>query len=321
MINKIRNSCVVVDLGGSKISAAKILFGDEPIVVSKVKVSTPKEINEVNIVDAIVEVVNEVTGGHVDKCDFLGICSTGIINPVEGVIVFTVNLKLSRFNIVNALRKKIDLPCYIQNDTKAAAIGEFYYGIGKNRNWDLLVYVTVATGIGGAIVYKGEIIEGNTFSSGEFGHISIEENGEQCRCGNLGCVDAYASGHGIIKYVQRQINSGVHSILLESKTITMPIIFEASKKGDKVSLNSLKRAGHAIGRLSAIIYNSLNPDAIVFGGGIVSSDSLIWDILKKSYCTYSLSKTNKENLFYKSKLEPDSGLFGISNLGYKSLKK
>ena len=122
-------------------------------------------------------------------------------------------------NLVERLEKKYSLPAVLENDVNCAALGEKWLGAGKGA--DGFVCLTIGTGIGGGIVLNGDIFRGDTCVAGEFGHIQIEKDGEQCLCGKKGCYERYASATALVRMVKEKTG----------KELNGKEIFEREKSG------------------------------------------------------------------------------------------
>jgi glucokinase len=135
--------------------------------------------------------------------------------------------------------------------------------------------MTISTGIGGGVVANGELVEGASYVGGEVGHMTVVPAGDRCKCKKAGCLEAYASGTAISRYVERQMRKGVATkipkFLEKNKRITAKVVGAAAKKGDRLALRSFARAGFYLGIGIANLLNILNPELIILGGGVLKS--------------------------------------------------
>lgn len=182
-----------IDLGGSHIGVGLI---EEDKIVGNVKdkiLTRQDRVHiEESIVNEIVRLVNELLVENnlsLEGIELIGIASPGTIS--NGYIVKAGNLNLKNFNIVGFLKEKLNVPIYIRNDGKCAALAEKKYGAMKN--YDDCVFINIGTGIGGAVFMGGKLLEPKRFSGFELGHMVVNKGGRQCSCGKQGCLEAYAS--------------------------------------------------------------------------------------------------------------------------------
>ncbi len=182
-----------IDLGGSHIGVGLI---EEDKIVGNVKdkiLTRQDRVHiEESIVNEIVRLVNELLVENnlsLEGIELIGIASPGTIS--NGYIVKAGNLNLKNFNIVGFLKEKLNVPIYIRNDGKCAALAEKKYGAMKN--YDDCVFINIGTGIGGAVFMGGKLLEPKRFSGFELGHMVVNKGGRQCSCGKQGCLETYAS--------------------------------------------------------------------------------------------------------------------------------
>ena len=182
-----------VDLGGSHIGVG-LIEGDKIIGEPKDRILTRQDRIKIeeSIVNEITRMINEILNENnlkLSDVELIGIASPGTI--ANGCIVKAGNLNLKDFNLVGLLKEKFDVPIYIRNDGKCAALAEKKYGAMKN--YDDCVFINIGTGIGGAVFMGGKLLEPKRFSGFELGHMVVNKGGRQCSCGKQGCLEAYAS--------------------------------------------------------------------------------------------------------------------------------
>jgi len=183
---------------------------------------------------------------------------------------------------------KFGINAVIDNDVHAATLAELYYGAGKQyKNY---IYYNIGTGIAIGIVSEGKLIRGSTNYSGEIGHMVTETEGDLCPCGHFGCLEGVASGAAIIEQVRRGLSeypqSGMHNIN-SNGTLTSHTVFKMAEEGDVLAGLVTNRALRSI-QLSVIsILNIFNPEAIIFGGGVMA-DGLLLPKIKEYAYKYSL---------------------------------
>ncbi len=186
------------------------------------------------------------------------------------------------FPIREWMEKTWSCPVTLGNDAEFGALGEWAFGAG--RGVDNLVYIKVGTGIGAGLLIDGQIYRGTTGCAGEIGHVTIEENGPLCTCGNRGCLEALAGGRAIAQKAILAIKAGVRTTLSERpsiETINAMDVIAAARKGDHLSQKLVQDAGYYIGTALANLINLFNPTKIVIGGGVAQAGDLLLEPVRK----------------------------------------
>ena len=177
-----------IDIGGSHIAIGVV--NNSGRIVEKIEkrlTSIEKKDIKKSIEDYIIEQTLQFMNEY--EIDEMGVAIPG--TAVDGVVLTSGNLKIRNYNIVEKLNKKIKLPIKVGNDAKCAAIAENNYGCIKGYNISL--FLTLGTGIGGAVFIDNKLLKGNLRPGYEIGHMVIDKNGIECVCGKKGCFERYAS--------------------------------------------------------------------------------------------------------------------------------
>src|SRR5919107_4242665 len=209
----------------------------------------------------------------------VGIGVPGLVNPQTGRVVISSDLPaVVREDLRSALSDQTGLPVTLENDANAGALGEYTVGAGRgSRN---MFYVTIGTGIGGALVLDGRLWRGASGFAGEFGHITIDPEGVECTCGNVGCLETVASAPNIVRRThERLIRDSTSSLsrLGLNKNFTAADIAHEARNGDDFAAMMIARTGRYIGTAIASVINLLNTERIVLGGGVMDAGQLILD--------------------------------------------
>ncbi|HLB82774.1 MAG: hypothetical protein AUH23_00770 [Gemmatimonadetes bacterium 13_2_20CM_1_69_27] len=201
----------------------------------------------------------------------VGIGSPGPLNTKTGIVLLTPNLGWTNFPLRDRLARALDLPATLDNDANCAIFGEWWRGAARGS--DHVVGFTIGTGIGGGIVLGGKIYRGASDVAGEIGHMSIDSNGRRCKCGNDGCLEAYASGPAIAARAVEGIETGADTSLPryvqdDLTKITAQIVYEAAHDGDEYALDVVHDTAKFLGTGVANIVNIFNPEVVVICGGV-----------------------------------------------------
>ena len=228
------------------------------------------------------EVIAQFGGGREDFAG-VGVGSPGPLDRKSGIVINTPNLGWRNFPLRDLISNAVDLPAVLDNDANCATYGEWWLGAG--RGVSTLVGLTLGTGIGGGIVLNGEIFHGVSDAAGEIGHTTIEANGRKCKCGNYGCLEAYASGPAIALRAVEGIEAGADSILPDLVSgqldkVTAATVYEAVVNGDAYANEVMRETAKFLGAGVANLINLLNPAMIVIAGGVTQAGDHLFVPLK-----------------------------------------
>jgi glucokinase len=280
-----------VDLGGTNIVVGVLpMDGGSGDVLALASEATEAQRGAKFVVDRInsmIETARErVTathGGGPEDFAGVGIGSPGPLDRKSGIVINTPNLGWRNFPLRDLVGKAVNLPAVLDNDANCATYGEWWLGAGRNVN--TLVGLTLGTGIGGGIVLNGEIFHGVSDAAGEIGHTTIEANGRKCKCGNYGCLEAYASGPAIALRAMEGIEAGTDSMLPDLvngrlDSITAATVYEAAVLGDPYANEVMRETAKFLGAGVANVINMLNPEMIVIAGGVTKAGDHLFVPLK-----------------------------------------
>jgi len=301
-------------MGGTKILAGAL--NSTQGVITRVKKTTEKGVPAKQYVNDLASIVNEtIKTARIPRESIVAVCIgiPGSVNPNSGIIALAPNIGVKNFNMKEKLKKLIPYPVLLENDVHMGALGIKHFGIGKESENMLAVFL--GTGIGGGLIFNHKLYRGSNYSAGEIGHIKVMDGGPVCGCGKKGCFEAVASRTAIVKKIKKDIRSGKKSILKElidqGKPIKSGALALAVKKGDKVVINSITDACKITGKVLSDINNLLNLDLIVLGGGVVEAMSgFMVPIIREVFYMNSLNASVKGLRLIPTKLKDDAALLG-----------
>lgn len=271
---------VGIDLGGTKISCA--LASTEGDIISQYITATEADQGETHIVEnmkAAVDQLLEQGGVLKEDVQVIGIGAPGPLDAEQGIILEPANLPFDNFNIVEPLKAYFKKPIYLENDANVAALGEWKFGAGKGCNH--MVYFTVSTGIGGGAVLNGKLYHGRTSNALELGHTTVDPFSQvRCGCGNLGCLEAHASGTAIAKRGREAALSNAMTSLKNYDQITAAEVFKEAALGDAVATEIRDTAFNYLGIGITNAINTFDSDVIVIGGGVAQVGEILFDGVK-----------------------------------------
>jgi glucokinase-like ROK family protein len=181
------------------------------------------------------------------------------------------------------------IPVSLSNDAELGALGEWAAGAGRGERD--LAYIKVGTGIGAGLLIDGQIYHGVTGSAGEIGHLTIDEDGPLCTCGNKGCLEAFAGGRAIAQQAQEAVIKKKRtnlSTIHPTEDITALDVAKAAQHGDLFSQQILERAGTQIGIAIAGLVNLFNPGMVIIGGGVAQTGDIILEPMRQAVQRRSL---------------------------------
>jgi len=301
-----------IDLGGTQIRAAVLrgaqicartsrLTGDQP---------TPEEVLP-RLYTTVEEAIEQAQIALRDV-SAIGVAAPGPLDNRTGILYAPPNLlSWHAVPLKDLLQERYQLPVFVEHDANAAALGEYLFGAGQGC-WHM-VYLTVSTGIGGGVIANGRLLEGVNGTAAELGHITIDWQGERCACGNIGCLEALASGRAIARQANEAIARGQGAELLAfartmlEHTTTVPdkgalpnqdfntrpldpgplslpqaaevnvtsrTVARAAEAGIPLARAIITRAAEALGVGLVNILHIFSPELVILGGGVTQMGAM-----------------------------------------------
>ncbi len=306
-----------IDIGGTKVAFG--LLDASGKLVRQQSIKTPDSLSSTSFTDELCQATLVFLKGEVpDGC---GIGVPGAVDRKHGMILDTPNIPhLKGLMLGQAMAEKIGCKCWLDNDANLAGLAEFD-ALDPNlvRN---MIYMTVSTGIGGAVIIGGNLFYGDNGFSGEFGHSLVTPGmGMPCSCNNLGCFESYAGGAHIDEWVRALSYQYPQSSLAElakTKTVAGPDLMKAIQENDALAQLLLKRMTKMVGMLCYNIYQALGINTYVFGGGLMTHSDHVFDGVIEQF-----NKFNRRGIggptFLRAQLGGDSGVIGAAALARRKV--
>jgi glucokinase len=260
---------LAIDIGATWTRAAVVLPAGE--VVARQAEPTPYDGTSRELGDAVVHVAElaratAVAAGTTPVA--VGVAAIGPLDARAGRLLGPPNVGpgYRDLDLATPLRRRFDLPLYLERDTNVAALGE--HAFGAARGVDDFVYLTISTGVGGAIVADGRLFLGATGVAGELGHIPVALDGPACGCGGVGHFEALSSGSGIARAARE---AGL-TTPAGAGALTAADVARAERAGDARAAAVMARARQAFAAAVVGIVNAFNPRLIVVGGGVARAE-------------------------------------------------
>jgi predicted NBD/HSP70 family sugar kinase len=294
-----------IDLGGTKIEGVILEDRESANVLKRLRIPTEAKNGYEHIIGQIGRLVEVLIAETGIKPDRIGIGTPGTIEPSTGLMKNSNTTCLNGMPLHRDIERTLGIKVEMANDANCFAIAETKLGAVKAKVPDAKVVfgIIMGTGVGGGLIVDGKIISGRHGIGGEWGHNFLDESGGDCYCGKVGCVERILSGPNLEKYYEDIV--GVHKKLKD--------IVSAHKAGDdEVATKTVHRLLHFFGKGFANIINTIDPDAVVIGGGLGNIDLLytdgVWEVEKHIF-NYTL-----ETPFLRPMLGDSAGVFGAALL-------
>jgi glucokinase len=316
---------VAIDLGGSKIAAA--IISPEYKILAREYHPTLASEGVASVINRIVAAVKQITastGTALSQTCGISIAAAGAIDHKRGTVTLSPNLPSWRdVPLGGIIQERLGSRTWLVNDANAAALGEHYLGAGRGAK--NLIYITVGTGIGGAIITNGRLYTGACGSAGEIGHMTIDTNGPRCECGNVGCLETLASGKAIAREAVRRIGSGERSSLAELVNgkiadITAREVAIAARQGDPLAGSVINNAAVYLGVGMVNLVNIFNPEMIIVGGGVASMGDLLLNPARQVVRERAFPVSSATVRIVNTELGHDAGLLGAARFAFKQVE-
>lgn len=312
-----------LDLGGTNIKAGVV--DDTGKLLSRVSVPTQAAGGPDVVIANMVRAGEKAAGEamlDLKEIDAIGVGTPGPMDPVEGVVFATPNLPGWKHVPLRArISEATGRPSIIENDANAAAFGEFWVGAGRDPAIRHLTMLTLGTGIGTGVIYDGKLIHGAFFVGGEGGHIIVQPGGRLCGCGQHGCLETYASASNTAARARESLEAGAMSSLTDAwradpRSVTAKSIFEAAQRGDEFAIGIVKDTARYLGIACVNFCRLLDPQMIVFAGGMVLAGDYLIDLVRSSFAEQTW-KINKEKVqIAVARLGNDAGIIGAAGVAW-----
>lgn len=312
-----------VDVGGTNVKIVACDYEQNIVVQKSVPTSVP--ISPLSLAQKIAAELLAFTEDN--NMELTGVCVAlpGQID-MHGNIPLKVNAlgwNSGDMDIAGHLNSLIKAPVLLINDGSAHLYGE--YKCGSARGMENVIMISLGTGVGGAILVNGKILEGASGLAGELGHMVIEADGAECNCGNKGCFQAYCSSRGIVNYARMQLKTGVSTVLWplsenNPEKIDPAMLAKGAEMKDRFCLELWERTARYLGYALLTLINIFNPELILISGGISNAQ----DYYLPQACEYvkeHLIHKKQQCRIRKAELGEYAGAFGAGYWIWKSIKE
>ncbi len=279
-----------IDIGGTYLKY--IVKENGKLIKGKKLISDLKE-NREKFLDKIIKVIDDLSP------DKVGIAIAGLYDKKNDILTASPNIKsLENIQIKKFIEEKTGVEVSVENDANASTLGEYIYGAGKGSN--ILICLTLGTGLGGGVVINGKLLSGVNGCAMEVGHTIVKKDGWLCHCGRKGCLEAYVSSYGLERFYF--LKTGLYKTSFE--------IINLANEGNRDAKESIIELSNFLAIGITNLIHIFNPDKIVLSGGIVESYPDLTELLKKQLKDLAFPLPLKNLKIEESSLGEYSGAFG-----------
>lgn len=308
-----RTGCAVgFDVGGTKIAGGVVSATGE-VLERLPPISTPSN-DQYEVVASLRALVDDLRVRHPDV-EAIGIGAAGLIDWPRGSVRWAPNSAFRSLPLRELVSDATGLPAVVDNDANVAAWAETRLG-----EYSHLAFLTVGTGVGGGLVLNGALYRGSTGIAAEVGHMIVDpDGGYRCGCGNVGCLEAVASGTALGRYGREaataEPNGMIAHIAGGAEHVTGRTVHQAALAGDPTARRLFDRIGYWLGIGIANLVNLLDFELVVIGGGLVATDHLLLDPAGSAFKQFAFARDHR-NLppIVPAKLGAEAGWIGAGML-------
>ena len=308
-----------VDVGGTGVQVGVVNAQGE--ILCKGNMVTRTDIPVADQIKAMADCALDTlarSGYTLDDVKSLGAGLPGVVDPRTNHIAFCPNLGWKDVDFAGEMRKHIDKPVFMDNDATVAGLAENVAGVSAGAHSS--VFLTLGTGVGGGIVIGGKVWSGAHGVGSEIGHMVIELDGNQCNCGNRGCLERYCSATAIILAAREAVKVNPATVIMDKcegdpMKINAKIVFDAAKEGDALGMQLFNDYVKALAHGIVSIINFLDPEVIALGGGVSKAGEFLLNAVREEVAKLIMYKTLPYARIEIAKLGSDAGIIGAAMLG------
>lgn len=307
-----REVAIGIDLGGTSVKYA--LISKEGDFLFQERLPSHADISAGDVVAQLVKAINRAKVFSAKRewtMAGIGIGTPGIVDDTNRVVIGGAeniagweNLPLS-----DIIEKETGLNTLLGNDANVMGLAEARYGAAKGDTH--VVFLTVGTGIGGAVIIDGKLFNGFANRGTELGHVPLIANGESCSCGSVGCLETYASASALVRKFSK-LNQGTGRSF--NREINGELIVDLYHEGDEIATSCLNAHCSYLGRGIAGFINIFSPQKIVIGGGLSEAGEFYIEKVRREAFKYAMSDTLVNTEIVAAKLGNSAGCLGAASL-------
>jgi glucokinase len=310
-----------IDIGGTNLVVGSVAE-DGSALLALDSEPTHAEAGQTDVLDRLITLAQrtiERTRKEVKGADIIGVGvgAPGPLDTKRGIVLLTPNLGWVNLPLRQIIHERLGLPAALDNDANCAVLGEWWMGAARGtRN---AIGITIGTGIGGGIIVDGKLYHGASDCAGEIGHTTIDTEGRRCKCGNYGCLEAYASGPNIAMRAVEEIKAGAVSRLADYvggdlRQVTAQTVYQAAHDGDQLALEVVNDTAKFLGVGIANLLNVFNPEVVVVCGGVTLAGDRLFDPLRREVARRAFKPAVSVCRIIPCELSGTAGVYGAAKV-------
>src|SRR3954454_18112135 len=314
-----------IDIGGTNLVVGSVAE-DGSVLHALDSEPTHAEAGQSDVLDRLITLAQrtiERTRQEVRGADIIGVGvgAPGPLDTKRGIVLLTPNLGWVNLPLRQIIHERLGLPAALDNDANCAVLGEWWMGAARGtRN---AIGITIGTGIGGGIIVDGKLFHGASDCAGEIGHTTIDTEGRRCKCGNYGCLEAYASGPNIALRAVEEITAGAESRLAayvggDLRQITAQTVYQAAHDGDNLALEVVNDTAKFLGTGIANLLNIFNPEVVVVCGGVTLAGDHLFVPLRREVARRAFKPAVAVCRIVPCELSGSAGVYGAAKVFLES---
>lgn len=294
-----------IDLGGTHVRVA--LVSEDGTIIQEIKRETRIDLGREYVVENIIKMIEELEGYQ--EALGIGMAVPGPVNQFTRTMTIATNLPgFKGYNFAEIIEQRLNKPVFVDNDANMAGLAEAVLGAGKD--YPFVYYITISTGIGGALIINHKVHSGALGYAGEVANIVIDRNRQKYNNLNIGAVENEASGTAIQRKVQEQIAKDIDNRMF------LQMVRDYS---DETAIKIFNDAMYDVALMMADVAHVVDPHIFVLGGGILNSDDLVIPKLKEYFDTL-VHEPMRNTIIVKASL-PEPGIVGAAMLARTSINE
>lgn len=309
-----------LDIGGTKIAGGVVDAGGD-VVERLSPVATPSS-DQTTVLETLHKLIDDLRARH-PEISAIGVGAAGLIDWPQGHIRWAPNNAYRHLPLRELLEQTVGLPTVVDNDANVAAWAETRSGAKSTH----MAFLTVGTGVGGGLVLAGELYRGKTGIAAEVGHMIVDPQGNyRCGCGNIGCLEAVASGTALGRYGREAATADPTGLLARlagrPDQVTGRTVHQAALQGDPLAVRQFERVGFWLGVGAASLVNLFDFDLVVIGGGLVEAGDLLLGPTRTAFEQFVFATEHRRMpSIIPAELGPDAGWIGAGLLALAGLNE
>jgi glucokinase len=310
-----------IDIGGTNLVVGSVAE-DGSRIVATASEPTHAEAGAKDVLERLVGLADRAiaaTRREVPGADILGVGvgAPGPLDTKRGIVLLTPNLGWVNMPLSQLIHDRLGLPAALDNDANCAVLGEWWVGAARGARH--AIGITIGTGIGGGLIVDGRLYHGASDVAGEIGHTTIDTEGRRCKCGNYGCLEAYASGPNIALRAVEEMEAGAESRLRalvggDLRKITAQTVYQAAADGDELALEVVNDTAKFLGVGIGNLLNVFNPEVVVVCGGVTLAGDHLFEPLRREVARRAFKPAVSACRIVPGELAGTAGVYGAAKI-------